>query len=55
MYLHELEVFTCHLYRGNGVTDVNELRYQMFCAKKVSWSPIKLLFAQGNRPNDCNI
>ena len=32
--VHELEVFTCHLYGGKGITDVNELRYAMFCAKK---------------------
>ena len=32
--VRELEVFTCHLYGGKGITDVNELRYAMFCAKK---------------------
>jgi len=32
--LHKLEVFTCNLYVSTGLTDVNQCRYQLFCAKR---------------------
>ncbi|KAK3868653.1 hypothetical protein Pcinc_025977 [Petrolisthes cinctipes] len=33
-HFQKLEAFTCHMYSIQGATRVDELRYQMFCAKK---------------------